>query len=302
MELNQLRFFKTVAELENFSEASNILFVSQPALSKSIKNLEDELGLKLFDRIGKSIELNDAGKIILENAMHILADIDELYNDAAKIKQGKRITIYSQVYNFISYILPDLYLDSGYLNFEYGYQQEENLLNLLNHNKIDIAISSETIENSNIKCVKLCDDYAGIEFGKNNAKLIKLKFADINKLHNEEIVSYKNDTPTTLLVKVKNYLMIDKSIKFTNHANHDGLRRVVKKTGAITINSTMSRYYTQSDPERIFIPFAPNTHMRMTYYFCYRTDNENIQNILQILKSITDYLTEYNENMKNGCL
>lgn len=55
MELNQLNQFKIVAETENLTKAAeNILFVSQPALSISIKKLEDELGTPLFDREGKS--------------------------------------------------------------------------------------------------------------------------------------------------------------------------------------------------------------------------------------------------------
>lgn len=68
MEFHQLRYFIQVARLESVSEASRTLHISQPALSKTIAKLEDELGCKLFDRSGKRLCLNDRGKYFLKEA------------------------------------------------------------------------------------------------------------------------------------------------------------------------------------------------------------------------------------------
>lgn len=54
MELRQLKYFKEACELQNFSEAARVLHISQSTLSQQIKQLEDELDVLLFDRIGKS--------------------------------------------------------------------------------------------------------------------------------------------------------------------------------------------------------------------------------------------------------
>lgn len=62
MELHQLRYFVQVARLESVSKASQALHISQPALSKTIGKLEDELGCQLFDRTGKRLLLNDRGR------------------------------------------------------------------------------------------------------------------------------------------------------------------------------------------------------------------------------------------------
>lgn len=72
MDLASLRYFKAVAETQNMSKAAKSLFVSQSALSKSIRALEDELGGPLFLRTGKSLVLNEGGKILLRYATEIL--------------------------------------------------------------------------------------------------------------------------------------------------------------------------------------------------------------------------------------
>lgn len=77
MELLQLFYFQVTAQEEHITKAANILHVTQPALSKTIKRLEDELGVPLFNRIGKSITLNANGKMFLryvDSAMNALSD------------------------------------------------------------------------------------------------------------------------------------------------------------------------------------------------------------------------------------
>ena len=72
MDLASLRYFKAVAETQNMSKAAKNLFVSQSALSKSIRTLENELGGSLFQRTGKNLVLNDGGRILLRYANEIL--------------------------------------------------------------------------------------------------------------------------------------------------------------------------------------------------------------------------------------
>ena len=76
MKLTQLQYFKAVAETGKISLAAKKLYVSAPALSIAIANLENELGVKLFDRTNNRIELNEQGKVYLGYVNQILSDLN----------------------------------------------------------------------------------------------------------------------------------------------------------------------------------------------------------------------------------
>src|ERR1700704_3771925 len=78
VELRHLRYFVAVAEMENVSRAALKLHVSQPALSRQIRDLEDEIGFSLLERTAKSVRLTDAGRAFLDNARRRAISIAEI--------------------------------------------------------------------------------------------------------------------------------------------------------------------------------------------------------------------------------
>lgn len=77
MEFRQLQYFVKAAETMNFTEAAAAVFITQSTLSQQIKQLEEELGMLLFDRIGKHVRITEAGHIFLTHARKILMDIQK---------------------------------------------------------------------------------------------------------------------------------------------------------------------------------------------------------------------------------
>lgn len=77
MELYQLRYFESVARHQSMARASEELHVTQPALSKAIKKLEADLGVELFDRVGRRIFLNDKGLYFRDSANQLLVHADQ---------------------------------------------------------------------------------------------------------------------------------------------------------------------------------------------------------------------------------
>ena len=75
MEWQQLEYFRIVAKTEHFRKAAELLNISQPALSRSITKLEEELGICLFDRIGRSVKLNQFGRVFLKRVENGLNEI-----------------------------------------------------------------------------------------------------------------------------------------------------------------------------------------------------------------------------------
>src|SRR5260370_6479003 len=89
VELRHLRYFVAVAEMENVSRAALKLHVSQPALSRQIRDLEDELGFSLLERTAKSVRLTDAGRAFLDNARALLQNADEAVTKARAVASAE---------------------------------------------------------------------------------------------------------------------------------------------------------------------------------------------------------------------
>ena len=89
MELRHLRYFVAIAQVENFSRAAKALRIAQPALSQRVKDLEDELGLALFERKGRGIRLTRAGQYYLEEIRQALGRIDAAGKQARQIERGE---------------------------------------------------------------------------------------------------------------------------------------------------------------------------------------------------------------------
>jgi LysR family hydrogen peroxide-inducible transcriptional activator len=88
MELHQLRYFCAVADTGSFSRAAEQSHVSQPSLSQQILKLEDELGARLFDRLGRSVRVTEVGKAFLPRARAVLRELEAARGDAVERKDA----------------------------------------------------------------------------------------------------------------------------------------------------------------------------------------------------------------------
>lgn len=95
MTLNQIYYFQTVARYENYRKAAEELYISQPSLSRSIASLESELGVLLFEKNGRGVNLTKGGKFFLEYADRIIDECEiaknkmkEMASDGGKIDIG----------------------------------------------------------------------------------------------------------------------------------------------------------------------------------------------------------------------
>ncbi len=81
MDLRELRYFVYVAELKSFSKASVHLRIAQPALSRQVRKLEDELGVELLVRAGRGLQLTEAGAVLHNRAQTLLRQVGQIAND-----------------------------------------------------------------------------------------------------------------------------------------------------------------------------------------------------------------------------
>jgi DNA-binding transcriptional LysR family regulator len=90
MDLRELRVFVEVVKQGGFSAATKVLFATQPTVSKAIKQLEDEVGVQLFDRVGRKVKLTVAGELVYRHAVAMLAARENLQSDLADLNGLRR--------------------------------------------------------------------------------------------------------------------------------------------------------------------------------------------------------------------
>jgi DNA-binding transcriptional LysR family regulator len=94
VELRHLRYFVRVAEDENVSRAALKLHISQPAVSRQIRDLEEEIGLSLLKRSGKSVSLTAAGRLFLSEARAVLERTDEAVRNVRALAQQEHLELH----------------------------------------------------------------------------------------------------------------------------------------------------------------------------------------------------------------
>lgn len=93
MDIRHLEYFCEVARQRSFTKAAEALHITQPTISKMIKTLEDELGVPLFSRAAKQIELTDAGKAVYSQAQHVISAFQNLTSELSDVMNIKKGTI-----------------------------------------------------------------------------------------------------------------------------------------------------------------------------------------------------------------
>ncbi len=93
MELRHLRYFVAVGEEQHYGRAATRLRLAQPALSRQIQNLEQEIGFRLFDRLPRGVKISEAGKLFLNDARRILQEVNDATARAKRIASGQSGTL-----------------------------------------------------------------------------------------------------------------------------------------------------------------------------------------------------------------
>lgn len=159
LKLNQVNYFVTAIEEGSITKAAKTLYVSQPALSKQLLLLEQELNCQLFQRKTTGLELTDAGYLFYQKAKGILSQTNELLSEMEMFTSENKIRI-GTLPSIGSYFLPEFI---G--KFNKGYKIEliikdttEEIIDLLHRNKIDVAYVQDAFNQKDIIIEHLFDE------------------------------------------------------------------------------------------------------------------------------------------------
>lgn len=198
LDVRQIEYFAEVAKQLNFTKAASTLHISQPSLSKTIKNLEAELGASLFYRGANQLDLTDAGQAFLVNARNVLDAFENLtseLNDVIDLKKGeikigippiigaaffsKLISKYKEAYPSINMILTEV----GSNKIKLGVAEGE----------LDIGlVCNRPVQKENFETIKLLKDPLMLVVQKDHP-LTERKTIDFSHLEKEPFILYRHD-------------------------------------------------------------------------------------------------------------
>lgn len=281
MELTQLRYFKIIAECNNISEAAEKLHISQPALSISIKKLESELGVLLFERYKNKIYLNDSGKLALTYAEAVLAKADEMKN------------IFNQ------FVRADNLLSLGFCDpgpmrfsvpqFQKAYtdmditsellENEEHLESLLLSRKYDAVVSLRKPQHEDIGTVPFVQEELMLSVPINHPLSTK-KSIRLRDVRDIKLILYTGDGA---YVRQLQPFMNELTDKFAMKTYHDYFlfRQLLDDKSLITFTTKLVRNYRNDGDNRVIIPLEDDG-IKATYQLSYL--KKNLKHIAPLLE------------------
>lgn len=192
MNFRKLKIFYETALFLNMTKVARDMYISQPSISQSIHELEDEVGVKLFDRIGKKLFLTHEGEVFLNYTRRILNLYDEsvkTLNDYTHNSKGK-ITIGATTTIGI-YILPEIIkaFSDKYKDIEISIiiENSDHIKELILQNKVDFAYLEGEVKSEEINVEKVWEDELVFICGKDH----KWQDADTvceKELSNEKLI------------------------------------------------------------------------------------------------------------------
>lgn len=156
MELRHLRYFITVAEELNFSKAALKLYTAQPSLSQQIKDLEEDVGVKLLNRTKRKVELTEEGAVFLEQARLTLAQADKAVAMARQVSQAKQQMLRIGFVpvaemKIFPYILPNLRVQNSDLKIELLSLNNNEQMRLLKKGDLDLTFTRHNFNSDEIE-------------------------------------------------------------------------------------------------------------------------------------------------------
>lgn len=197
--LRQLQVFEKVASHLNYSRAAEELYLSQPAVSMQIKQLEENIGLPLFEQMGKKIFLTDAGREVLHYSRNILQQLGEMeavFNEMKGLGQGKlTLSVVNTANYFASQLMARFCRQHPNINVTLQVANRDAVLKQLADNTTDLAIMGQPPEGQDIIAESFMDNPL-VVIAAPDHPLAKLELVKFTQLAQETFLSREKGSGT----------------------------------------------------------------------------------------------------------
>ncbi len=290
MTLSQLTYFYEAAMLQHFNKAAERLNISQPSLSRAITNLEDELGVTLFEKNGRNVTLTKAGKIFLEHAKQILDDVERAENklhqlstdgghiDIAYVSPLAREYIPRNVRSFLS--------EEKNRNVTFNFFQDITKANIagLKEGHYDIIFGSYSVHEPSIAFVPILIQNMVVITPKNHP-LTKQGYVNPNDFTQYPVLGYTSSSGLGRLTRdYWKSLGVTPSI-ICEAPDEIGIASFVAEDFGIALIADVEAIH-RDDID--IIPLIPEHPLSHTVYMGYRRDKYQLPAVSRFIKYVTD--------------
>ena len=205
--LRRLNYFVTVADELHFGRAAEILHVAQPALSQQIRQLESDLGLRLFERTTRRVSLTPGGSAFLPHARHLLVTAQGVARAAAELRAGERGNLRvgfvdSAAYEFVPRFLHRFRQASPAVTLQLHTMSSDEQAEALVAGRIDIGIARITLDNAGLEATVL-DNEPLVAAMPSGHRLAGESSIRLRELRDDEFVGFAREQSPTLHARLR---------------------------------------------------------------------------------------------------
>lgn len=275
-ELKQLEQLVTIADEGTLSKAAKILLVSQPALTRSIQKLEDELQIQLFDRKKNKIILNDNGKLAVKYSKQILNEAKNMSKNLQSHDRNNRIISIGScapapIWGLI-YLYNRLY--PGIKVIDEIHSNDDKLISGLNNHQYSIIILNHPLNGENLVCLNLVEEDLYLSMPPSHP-LALLKEISFNDLDGESIlllskIGFWNELCLKNLPN--SHLLIQEDVSI--------FHELIKASALPNFKTNITIKREKTKGNRVCIPIK-DKEAHIKYYAIFRKEKNKLFNLSQ---------------------
>lgn len=269
IDLYELKQFVTFADTGTLSEAAEILHLSQPALSRNMKKLEEDLGITLFERKKNRLELNKNGTYALEQAKKLLEEANSFSSNVRNFdRKNRTISLGLCAPAPMWELTPRITNLYPHMSLRTEIDAEENLLQDLEHDVYQLIVLHEKPADDHLVCKVYGKESLmfALPKGHHYARRKKLSFSDMNG----ENMLLMPDIGFWSFVMDK---MPDS--RFLTQSDRFSFIELVEASSLPSFVTDMSEKYNITSPGRILVPIS-DEEATVTYYLVCKPENEEL--------------------------
>ena len=202
--LKQIKTFHKVATLQSISKAANALFVTQPAVTQQIKQLEEAFGLPLIEPFGRTIQLTEPGKTLFALSERVIVSLNEMENSMdslVNLQKGHiRLGIVSTTKYFVPMLIMEFKKSFPEITFDLKIANRETMIHSLRNNLVDLVIMGRPPNKIEYEAIPFITNPLSIVAGDKYPIKSKPQYT-LAELRNEKFIAREEGSGTRLLME-----------------------------------------------------------------------------------------------------